>query len=60
MLPSPYTLTVDFAATSHADMAELIPGSRRTGARRVEFWHDDYLVLYKTWRAMVTLALSEQ
>ncbi len=60
VLPSPYKLAVDFARSSYADIAELIPGSRRQGARRVEFHHEDYLTVYKTWRAMVSLALLEE
>lgn len=61
VLPSPYKLTADFARSSCADMAGLIPGSQRQGGRRVEFHHDDYLTLYKAWRAMVALAtLDEQ
>jgi D-amino peptidase len=53
-----YRLSVEFARSSGADMAELIPGSQRTAARTVEYSHDDYLVLYKTWRTMVTLAIA--
>jgi D-amino peptidase len=53
-----YRLSIEFARSSGADMAELIPGSQRTGARTVEYAHDDYLTLYKVWRTMVTLAIA--
>lgn len=56
--PPAYRLSVEFARSSGADMAELIPASVRTGARVVEYGHDDYLALYKTWRTMVTLAIA--
>ena len=53
---APYTLQVDFQRSSYADMAEMIPASRRTGPRRVEFDHADYMTIYKVWRTMVALA----
>jgi len=52
----PITLAVDFAKSSYADMAELIPDSRRMGGRRIEYVHDDILTLYRVWRAMLALA----
>jgi len=52
----PITLAVDFTSSAHLDMAELIPGSRRTGGRHIEYTHDDFLTVYKVWRAMLTLA----
>ncbi|MBC7224098.1 MAG: M55 family metallopeptidase [Anaerolineae bacterium] len=55
-LEPPITLTVDFTSSAHADMAELIPGARREAGRRITYVHDDYLTLYKAWRAMLTLA----
>lgn len=58
MIPPPLTLTVDFARSAHADMAELLPGSRRMGARRVEFCSNDWMTAYRAWHAMITLALS--
>lgn len=50
------TLTVDFTSSAHLDMVELIPGSRRTGGRHIEYTHDDFLTVYKVWRAMLKLA----
>jgi D-amino peptidase len=58
VIPPPLTLSVEFARSAHADMAELLPGSRRMGARRVEFRGADWVTTYKAWRAMITLALS--
>nr|MBC7245154.1 M55 family metallopeptidase [Chloroflexota bacterium] len=52
----PLTLTVSFQQSVHAEMAELIPGSRRLDGRTVEFIHDDMPTLYRAWRAMVGLA----
>jgi D-amino peptidase len=52
----PITLTVDFVSSAHLDMAELIPGINRVSGRRIEFIHDDFLTIYKVWRAMLTLA----
>ena len=52
----PITLAVDFTSSAHLDMAELIPGSRRTSGRHIEYTHDDFLTVYKVWRAMLKLA----
>jgi len=39
-------------------MAELIPGTRRSGARGVAYGARDYLDVYKTMLAMVRIAPS--
>ncbi len=52
----PITLAIDFTSSAHLDMAELIPGSRRSGGRHIEYTHDDFLTVYQVWRAMLTLA----
>jgi len=52
----PITLAVDFTSSAHLDMAELIPGSCRSGGRHIEYTNDDFLTVYKVWRAMLTLA----
>ena len=52
----PITLVVDFTSSAHLDMAELIPGTRRTGGRHIEYTHDDLLTVFKVWRAMLKLA----
>ncbi len=52
----PLTLAVDFVRSAHADMAELVPGSRRAGGRCVEYRSGDWVDMYRTWRALTTLA----
>lgn len=56
VVPPPITLTVGFQQSVHAELAELIPGSRRLDGRTVEFTHEDMGTLYRAWRAMVGLA----
>jgi D-amino peptidase len=53
---TPVTIETDYARSVHADMAELMPGAQRTGARTVRYTHDDYLVAFQGWRAMTNLA----
>jgi D-amino peptidase len=55
-LASPVRLEVEFALTQMADMAELAPGSVRTGGRTVAFAHDDYREVFRAWRALYNLA----
>jgi D-amino peptidase len=55
-LPAPIRLEVDFAETQMADMAELAPGSVRTGGRTVAYTHDDYREVFRAWRALYNLA----
>jgi D-amino peptidase len=52
----PITLAVDFTSSAHLDMAELIPGTRRTSGRHIEYTHDDLLTVFEVWRAMLKLA----
>ena len=47
-----------FLTSAMADMAELIPGTRRSGPRAVAFASRDYLELYKALLAMVRIAPS--
>jgi len=54
-LSPPLTLTVDFARGVQSEMAELIPGVVRLEGRRVKYTHDDYLTVYKVFRAMNSL-----
>ncbi len=54
--PSPIRLEVDFALTQMADMAELVPGSVRTGGRTVAYEHQDYREVFRAWRALYNLA----
>lgn len=49
---------LDFLTSAMADMAELIPGTRRAGARSVAYAARDYLEVYKAMLAMVRIAPS--
>jgi D-aminopeptidase len=42
-----------------ADMAELVPGSVRSGGRTVSYAGDDYREVFRAWRAMYNLASVE-
>ena len=53
---SPIRLEVDFIASHMADMAELVPGSSRTGGRSVGYSGEDYREVFQAWRAMYNLA----
>jgi D-amino peptidase len=53
---SPIRLEVDFVVSQMADMAELAPGSARTGGRTVSYAGDDYREVFRAWRAMYNLA----
>ncbi len=56
VLESPVTLEVEFALTQMADMAELVPGSVRTGGRTITYTHGDYREVFRAWRALYNLA----
>ncbi len=58
-VPAPVTIETEFARTVHADMAELVPGSERTGGRTVRFTHADYRAAFRAWRAICSLASVE-
>jgi D-amino peptidase len=55
---SPVTLEITFTYTSKADVASLLPGAERTGARTLRFVHDDFLTVFRAFRAMMTLGGS--
>ena len=52
----PIRLEVDFVVSQMADMAELVPGSARTGGRTVTYTGEDYREVFRAWRAMYNLA----
>jgi D-amino peptidase len=52
----PVRLEVDFALTQMADMAELVPGSVRTGGRTVSYEHQEFREVFRAWRALYNLA----
>jgi D-amino peptidase len=53
---SPSTLEVEFCSSHHADMAELVPGSIRSGGRSVAVTQADYADTYRAFRALYNLA----
>ena len=55
---APIRLEVEFALTHMADMAELLPGSMRTGGRTLEYVHEDYREVFRAWRAFYNLAAT--
>lgn len=55
-LAPPIRLVVAFRTSAHADVAELVPFSKRLDGRRLQFTADDYPTVYRALRAMVTLA----
>jgi D-amino peptidase len=55
-LQPPIRLQVEFALTQMADMAELVPGSVRTGGRTIGYVHDDFREVFRAWRALYNLA----
>ena len=55
---APIRLEVEFALAHMADMAELLPGSVRTGGRTLEYVHDDYWEVFRAWRAFYNLAAT--
>jgi D-amino peptidase len=52
----PIRLEVDFVVSQMADMAELVPGSVRSGGRTVSYTGEDYGEVFRAWRAMYNLA----
>lgn len=53
---APIRLEVDFVVSQMADMAELVPGTTRSGGRTVCYDGDDYREMFRAWRAMYNLA----
>jgi len=56
VVPPPITLRVVFQRAAHADMADLVPGSRRVDGRTIEWTGENVPTVYKVFRAMATLA----
>ncbi|HHV55536.1 MAG TPA: M55 family metallopeptidase [Firmicutes bacterium] len=54
--PPPYRFEVEFVQTAMADVAELVPFSRRIDGRRVAYEDDDYIRAFRALRAMISLA----
>ena len=53
-----FEVDLAFLTSAMADMAELIPGTRRSGPRSVAYGARDYLEVYKAMLAMVRIAPS--
>jgi D-amino peptidase len=56
VVPAPITLGVEFWRSVQAERAELVPGAKRTGPRSIEWVGQDMAAVYRTWRAITTLA----
>jgi D-amino peptidase len=52
---TPIHVSVDFLRSADADMAEMVPGASRAGARTVEFQHEDPKMSFKALQAMIAL-----
>ena len=55
-LKSPINVEMVFFSAGMADMAEMVPSTKRKNGRTVSFVADDYLEAYKAIRAMIALA----
>jgi len=55
-LQPPYRFELTYLRSSMADAGELIPQVKRTGPRTVVFETEDYIVGYKLFRALISLA----
>ena len=49
-------LEMEFYRADYTDQLDLIPGVIRTGGRTVEYTGDDYVVIYKLMRALLSLS----
>jgi len=58
VVPPPITLRVVFQRAGHADMAALIPDSRRVDGRTVEWVGKEMSEVYKVFRAMMVLSVA--
>lgn len=55
-LQPPYRFELTYLLSAMADAGELIPQVKRTGPRTVVFETEDYIVGYKLFRALISLA----
>lgn len=58
-IAGPTTLSVEFMRSAQADLAGMLPGAERLGARTVAFTHDDYLMVFRAWRTLFILGNVE-
>ena len=52
---SPIALELVFTSTAKADMASLLPGSQRIDGRSLRYAHQDFLTIFRAFRAMTAL-----
>jgi D-amino peptidase len=55
---SPMTLEIRFNSASFADVASLIPHTKRIGGRTVQFIDDDYRIIFETIMALTTISYT--
>jgi D-amino peptidase len=53
---APITLRIEFQSTSMADLACLMPYTKRVDGRTVEYTDNDYAIVFEAIMALVTLA----
>ncbi|MDQ2818731.1 MAG: M55 family metallopeptidase [Candidatus Eremiobacteraeota bacterium] len=51
----PIRLELTFTSTAKADMASLFPGTRRTDGRTLRFENDEFLTVFRAFRALTAL-----
>jgi D-amino peptidase len=54
----PISLEITFTYTSKCDIAALMPGCDRIGPRTLRFVHDDYMTVFRAFRALMCLGGS--
>jgi len=54
----PIKLEMEFYRSDYADQLDLIPGVKRVSGRKIEYTGDDYAVIYKLMRALLSLSGS--
>jgi D-amino peptidase len=57
---APITLTVSFKSPVHADVAGLVPGSRRADGCTVEWTGEEMSAVYRTFQAMALLSMLDR
>jgi D-aminopeptidase len=55
-LSKPIKMTLEFEQSDMADKAALMPSTKRTIERRVEYTADDIVTIYQAFRTMLALA----
>ncbi len=55
----PVIVEVEFANTGHADLAELVPGTKRTGPTVIQYRADDFPEAYRTFAALLMVTRDD-